>query len=103
MRNKEDTMFVSAVDYESPAWNAGVRRSQKVKWINGKKASALLLDQTINDARPGDKITLTLYVNDSTKNTDFILERKKDRPFIIATMGDPEPLQKQIFESWLKG
>ena len=103
LRQKEDSVFVAAVDFESPAWNAGLRRGQQVIWINGIKASPFLLDKTITDARPGDKMALAIYVNDETKNIDIILERKKDRPFIIATMGDPDPLQKQILESWLKG
>jgi predicted metalloprotease with PDZ domain len=103
LRERQDSVFVAAVDYESPAWNAGLRRGQKVIWINGKKASPDLLNKTITDARPGDKIALALTINDETKNTGIILERKKDRPFIIATIGDPDPLQKQILESWLKG
>jgi len=103
LRQKEDSVFIAAVDYESPAWNAGLRRGQLVQKINGEKASADLLNKTISAASPGNTISLTLYINDETKNVDIILDRKKDRPFIIATMGDPDPLQKQILESWLKG
>jgi len=103
LREKEDSVFISAADYESPAWNAGLRRGQLVLKINGEKASSDLLNKTITAARPGDKFSLILYINNETKNVDFILDRKKDRPFIIATIGDPDPLQKQILESWLKG
>ena len=30
LREREDSVFVAAVDYESPAWNAGIRRGQQV-------------------------------------------------------------------------
>lgn len=103
LRAKEDTLFVSLVDYESPAWNAGIRRAQQVTAINGQKASADLLNKTIADARPGDKLITTILVNNKPKDIEIILDRKRDRPFIMATMGDPDPLQKQILESWLKG
>jgi c-di-GMP-binding flagellar brake protein YcgR len=33
----------------------------------------------------------------------IIPERKKEKTFLIATIGNPDPLQKQILESWLKG
>ncbi|HET9747212.1 MAG TPA: hypothetical protein VFP97_15970 [Chitinophagaceae bacterium] len=103
LQERQDSVFVSALDHESPAWNAGIRRGLPVIKINQEKASVDLLNKTITDARPGDKITLTLTINNETKNTTIILERKRERPFIIATIGDPDSLQKQILESWLKG
>jgi predicted metalloprotease with PDZ domain len=103
VRQKEDSVFIANVDYDSPAWNAGIRRGQQVISINRQKPSVDLLNNTITAARPGDKMTLTLVINNETKNIDITLDRKKDRPFIIATIGDPDPLQKQILESWLKG
>jgi predicted metalloprotease with PDZ domain len=80
-----------------------VRRGQFVQKINGEKASNELLNKTLAAAKPGDKINLQITSNDQTKNIDIILEKKKDRPFLIATIGDPDPLQKQILDSWLKG
>ena len=103
LHEKEDSVFIASVDFESPAWNQVMRRGQQVVKINGEKASVDLLNKTITAARPGDKLSLTIFVNEESKNIDLILERKKDRPFIIATMGNPDPLQKQILESWLKG
>jgi len=103
LQEKEDSVFIANVDYESPAWNAGLRRGQLVQKINGQKASSDLLNKTITAASPGNTISLMLYINNEPKNVDILLDRKKDRPFIIATIGDPDPLQKQILESWLKG
>lgn len=103
LRQKDDTVLVSAIDYESPAWNAGIRRGQQIIKINGQKPSSDLLNKTITNSRPGDKMVLSLIINNESTNIDIILDRKKDRPFIIATIGDPDPLQKQILDSWLKG
>ncbi len=103
LRERADSAFVANADFESAAWNAGVRRGQFVQKINGEKASNELLNKTLAAAKPGDKINLQITSNDQTKNIDIILEKKKDRPFLIATIGDPDPLQKQILDSWLKG
>jgi predicted metalloprotease with PDZ domain len=103
LREREDSAFIAAVDYESPAWNSSLRRGQQVLKINGEKATVSLLNKTVEAAKPGEKIRLTLFSNNETKNIEIIFDKKKDRPFITATIGDPDPLQKQILEGWLKG
>jgi predicted metalloprotease with PDZ domain len=103
LREREDSAFIAAVDYESPAWNSSLRRGQQVLKINGEKATVNLLNKTVEAAKPGEKIRLTLFSNNETKNIEIIFDKKKDRPFITATIGDPDPLQKQILEGWLKG
>jgi predicted metalloprotease with PDZ domain len=103
IREREDTAFIAAVDFESPAWMDGLRRGQVLQKINNEKATNDLLNRTIDAAKPGEKISLQIVSNDQTKNAEIILEKKKDRPFLIATIGDPDPLQKQILDSWLKG
>ena len=103
LREREDTAFVAAVDFESPAWMAGLRRGQVVQKINNEKATNDLLNKTIAAAKAGDKINLQTISNDQINNVEILLEKKKDRPFLIATIGDPDPLQKQILDSWLKG
>jgi len=103
LRERDDSAFVATVDFESSPWNAGLRRGQLVQKINDEKASNDLLNKTIAAAKPGDKISLQILSNDQTKTIEIILDKKKDRPFLIATIGDPDPLQKQILDSWLKG
>lgn len=103
LRERQDTTFVAGVDFESSAWNAGLRRGQVVQKINNEKATNELFNNSIASAKPGDQINLQVLSNDQTKNIEIILEKKKDRPFLIATIGDPDPLQKQILDSWLKG
>ena len=103
LRERTDTAFVSAVDYESPAWNSNLRRGQQVLKINGEKATVDLFNKVVDAAGPGDKISLTVLSNNELNNIEIVFEKKKDRPFITATIGDPDPLQKQILEGWLKG
>ena len=59
LREREDSVFIANVDYESPGWNAGIRRGQQLVKINGEKATANIFNKIITAAKPGDKISFT--------------------------------------------
>ncbi|HMK19963.1 MAG TPA: hypothetical protein VK492_17300 [Chitinophagaceae bacterium] len=103
LREREDSVFIANVDYGSPGWNAGIRRGQQLAKINGERSAASLFNKIINSANPGDKIRLTLFINNKTKDIDVILGTKMEKGFKITPVGNPSPLQKQILEDWLKG
>jgi predicted metalloprotease with PDZ domain len=103
LREKEDSVFIANVDYESPGWNANIRRGQQLVKINGERSSVSFFNKLINSTRPGDKIRFTFLVNKETKDMEVILGTKTEKGFKITPAGNPSPLQKQILESWLKG
>jgi len=103
LREKEDSVFIANVDYESPGWNASIRRGQQVIKINGERSSVSLFNKTINSARAGDKIRFSFFINNETKDIEVILGTKTEKGFKITSVGNPSPLQKQILEDWLKG
>jgi predicted metalloprotease with PDZ domain len=103
LREREDTVFIANVDYESPGWKAGIRRAQQLVKINGEKASANLYNKITSSIRPGDKINVTLFINDETKDKEIISGKKTEKGFKITPLANPDPSQKQILESWLKG
>ncbi|HEY5771714.1 MAG TPA: hypothetical protein VIS75_03755, partial [Chitinophagaceae bacterium] len=104
IREREDSVFIAAVDYESPAWNAGIRRGQPVLEIDWQKATLNLCNNILANMEIGKMIKMKI-ISQSTKTEykSIIPERKREKTFLIATIGDPDPLQKQILESWLKG
>lgn len=102
-QERNDSLFVTAVDWESPAWQAGLRSRQYVQDINGMKATAAILKETIENAIRGDSIRLTIHNGNEFKSVIIITGVKKEKSFQISLTGNPNPLQKQILESWLKG
>jgi len=46
---------------------------------------------------------LTLFINNETKDVEIVLGKKSEKGFKLTPAGDPDPLQKQILEDWLKG
>jgi predicted metalloprotease with PDZ domain len=103
VRDRNDSVFVANVDYESPAWNAGIRRGQQIVDINGIKPSADFFTKTIAAAKTGDKLGVGLSDNDKTKPIEIIFSRKKEKNFIITPLPETTAIQKQIQEAWLKG
>ena len=103
LREREDSVFIANVDYESPGWNAGMRRGQQLIKINGEKASSSIFNKTIAGAIPGDKISLTIFINNVMTTIEIPLSKKTEKGFKITPTGNPDTLQKQILEGWLKG
>ena len=103
LREREDSVFIANVDYESPGWNEGVRRGQQVIKINGEKATGSIFNKIITSARPGDKIGLTILINNVITDLGIISNKKTEKGFKITPTRNPDNLQKQILEGWLKG
>ena len=103
VREKEDSVFIANVDYESAAWNAGIRRGQQVLKVNGEKATGNVFNKLTAGARPGDKLSLTVFINNVMTDMEITLGKKTEKGFKITPSADPDPLQKQILDSWLKG
>src|SRR6187455_2595782 len=103
LREREDSIFIANVDYESPGWNASIRRGQPVLKINGERSSVSGFNKIISSARPGDKLSFSLLINKQPKDIEVILGKKTEKGFKITPAGNPDPLQKQILEGWLKG
>ena len=104
VRERGDTVFIAAVDYESPAWNAGIRRGQQVLEIDWQKATGKLCNTILNNIETGKMIKMRIALQDNTTEyKNIIPARKKEKTFNIATIENPHPSQKQILESWLKG
>ncbi|HKC37796.1 MAG TPA: PDZ domain-containing protein [Chitinophagaceae bacterium] len=103
LREREDSVFIANVEYESPGWNAGIRKGQQAVKINGEKASVNLLNKIISASKAGDKINLTLFIHNESKDAEIVLGKKTEKTFKITPVSNPDPLQKQILEGWLKG
>ena len=105
VREKEDSVFISSVDFESPAWNSGLRRGQQIIQVDGQKASSKRITDVFSNLKPGQSVAIVYIPVSETDKIKITLlpDKKREKTFLIATMGDPDPLQKQILDGWLKG
>lgn len=101
-RGRNDTILVTAVDWESPAMKAGIKSGVQILSLDGAPVTKPM--QAVLDSRkPGDEVELVYLVNGERKTISLTLQQKKEKTFKITALTDPTPLQKQIHNSWLTG
>ena len=98
-RAKNDTVIISTVDWESPAWLAGVRPRQILKTIDGKPATMQLLAE-IRSKKTGSIVKLQVRQGDVLKTISLILGTQFTRSFTIGKVSRPDQLQSIIFKDW---
>jgi predicted metalloprotease with PDZ domain len=103
VRERNDSVFIANVDYESPAWNAGIRRGQYIYAVNGVKPVGKTINDMLSGLFPGNKIMLRVSIDNIQQETTIIAGKKKEKSFLITPDENPTPQQKQLLDSWLKG
>jgi len=97
---QNDSLVVSSVDWDSPAWKAGVRKGNVIVHVDGKLATETDIAYIFPDKKAGDKINLSLIKNDTKVDYSIILSAKSERSFAIAPMPNPDKLQAAILKDW---
>lgn len=100
-RDKNDSLFVSNSEWQSPAWNAGLRNRNCILSVNGNKLNAKSFDSLLSSLQPGDKIKINYKSTDGVKETEITAGKKNERSFKITPVSNPTPLQSAILKSWL--
>jgi len=98
-RAKNDTIIISAVDWDSPAWLAGVRPRQVLKTIDGKPATMQVLGE-IKNKKAGNIVKLQVDQGGVLKTIPLILGTQFTRSFTISKTSRPDQLQSVIFKDW---
>jgi len=101
-RPRNDSVFVTSVDWESPAWKARLRAGDRITMLEGAAATKKLLDDLLTGKKEGESISIR-YVHDNTElSKDIILRTKMEKDFAISRMENPTALQTAILQEWLK-
>ena len=98
----KDSLRVRDVDYNSPAWREGIRRSQVITNINGKTATIEELNQLSQKNSANDRVTLEIVDKGKRNTIPLLLDTKKEASFEIRRQTAPNALQATILKSWLK-
>jgi len=101
-RIRNDSVIISAVDWNSPAWDAGIRQRNVILELDGTKVNAQSIENVFKNKKPGDKIELEIMQSNEKKDMSIVLGKKIERPFLITRKPGPDNLQKEILESWLQ-
>lgn len=99
---KNDTLSISGVEWESPAWHAGIRAKQSLLAINGEPATLKMIESLSKEKKSGDIIHLQVLQQGVSKNISLMLDTKYQKSFTINRIQKPTALQEAILKDWLK-
>ena len=102
-RVAKDSTVITAVEFDSPAWQAGLRRRDIILEIDNQPANAFPFGNMIKDQLPGDKVKLVVVQRGEKKLLSLVLGKKLERSFKISPQANVDKLQSAILEGWLMG
>ncbi|MFN8349804.1 MAG: M61 family peptidase [Spirosomataceae bacterium] len=101
-RMRNDSLVVSEVAYDSPAWQAGLRRNDILSEIDRQKPTPNTLQEVLSAKQPGEAIEVKGIKNQAAFQKVIPTQQKAERNFPITPLPHPTPLQEQIYRSWAK-
>lgn len=101
-RERNDSIGITAVDWNSPAWNAGLRAGDKILEVDKQKIDKKSLDELLKTKKAGDTIQLLVWHNNNSKEASIIFGKKAEKDFMITISPNPSSLQRSILQEWLK-
>ena len=101
VRDRNDTLWTTAVDWQSPAWNAGLRSRKAILLVNGNKVNAKGFNELLASLNSGDKIRILFTSSSGQKEEEIVLGKKKESSYAITRITDPGALQTAILKSWM--
>ncbi|WP_373549974.1 hypothetical protein [Haliscomenobacter sp.] len=102
-RVAKDSTVVTAVEYDSPAWKAGLRRRNFILEVYNEPAKSFSFANMIPDQFPGDEIELMVLQGQEKRYLRFVMGKKMERSFKMSPLANPGKLQRAIYEGWVNG
>jgi predicted metalloprotease with PDZ domain len=101
-RSRNDSLFINAVDWQSPAWTAGLRNRNLILKVNGNPINEKAFRDLLAEAKNGDKIKILFTTSaGQRKEEEIVLGTKHERNYTITPIANPSALQTSILKSWL--
>jgi predicted metalloprotease with PDZ domain len=101
VRDRNDTLWSTNVDYQSPAWEAGLRNRKAILKVNGNKINAKTFNELLASVKSGDTLKILFTTASGIKEEDITLSTKKERNYTITPFVKPGVLQTAILKSWM--
>ncbi|MGN6394541.1 MAG: M61 family metallopeptidase [Mucilaginibacter sp.] len=98
-KTQKDSLFITAVEYDSPAWKSGIRVRNKIISIDGQPATLAALQALSTTKKDGDAVELEVEQKGNLKKVKVILGTENSRSFEIKQMPGPDALQTAIYKS----
>ncbi|MHA2059974.1 MAG: M61 family metallopeptidase, partial [Candidatus Ranarchaeia archaeon] len=99
---KNPKLEVKRIIPGSPANKAGIYVKDEIIALDGVKVSGLSFDERLEDYKPKEEITISLFRDGTLSNTKLKLSENPSPPNRLEFMEDPSDQQKQFWLEWTK-
>jgi len=102
LAKNDSAMFVRNIEWNSPAWKAGLKIHDVILQLNDSKPSPELFSEVLN--KTGEQSTLNLLVARDGQQIKITIhpEIKYEKSFTISKMQNADALQSAIYKSWMR-
>ncbi len=101
-REESGKLVITRVEWNSPAYKAGLSAQDIISEINDISASSELLNRVSSDGNPGDKVRFTVSHREKTNIVEVVSERKLEKSYSITVKTAPSQEQKIALNKWVK-
>src|SRR5262249_5991928 len=98
--SRDSGLLIREVEWNSPAWNKGLRAKTRILEIDGKQATATVLTEALKSKQPGDALRLVIDKGSGKEELSIETSIKKEKSFAITPLPAPDGLQAEIYKSW---
>ncbi len=98
---KNDSLVVVAVDWQSAAWNIGIRPRDIIEDVNDSPVNGQPLETMLKSLQPGNTAQLVFIHKGERKTINLTVTQKKKRSFNISPIAAPTREQAELLNSWL--
>ncbi len=97
-----ERLVVRRVLAGSPAYDQGLNTGDQILALNNVRATKEFFDARIDEKRPGDPISLTIFRADDLSTLLIKLGGRVQAEYKIIPLANATPEQKRVYEAWLK-
>jgi predicted metalloprotease with PDZ domain len=98
----DSNMVIEEVEWQSPAWKAGLKAGDQLSDVDGVKQSPASFQVMMSKKKNGDQLQLNVKRDHQSKRFVVRLAPKHEKTFTITRLDKPDALQQQIFKSWMR-
>ena len=96
-----DRVIVRNVHAGEPAYDQGLNANDQIVAVDGYRATRDFLIARVNDKKPGDTITLTVFRADELRTFPFKLGGRMNVAYRVIPLPAPTEQQRRNYQSWL--
>lgn len=101
---RRDTVIVNTVDWQSPAWNAGLRRQAKILSLNNQPVKTVAdYNRITAGMKTGDEIRMNVIAGNENIMLVFRLGEKEERTYALTFDPSADSTAVRVRNGWLTG